>query len=75
MKIRIKDLFIKDEEIRVILDISLRQLINIVEGVGYSWGDFEQQFGGSVYKYLKELNVQCEIGVPSDSSDSDRDGE
>ena len=71
MKIRIKDVFVHDEELRMILDISLRQLIIVTEGIDYSWGDFEKQFQGSLYRFIKELNLQCEFdGGSNDPSDS-----
>ena len=70
MATRIKDMFFHNDIARVILDISVEDLV-VLRGV--SWSEFESALGGSVYKLIKDMNTACskELGGHIDPDNSD----
>lgn len=66
MATRIKDIFFQKDIGRVILDISIDNLVTLY---GLAWSEFEKDLDGSVYKLIKQMNARLAEG-DTESNDS-----
>jgi hypothetical protein len=65
---RAKDIFIKDEQTRVILDVSVVKMVE--QFAGLAWSEFEEELGGSIFRLIKVLNNKTPKEVLGDDPDN-----